>query len=70
MKSLYRRLLEAGCEIDNHESDLYVRDTPEARAIIAQYKLDDGIPGYQLPRQQTGKAEQDQDKDSVKLKIR
>ena len=32
--SLYTLLLEAGCKLDNHESDLYVLDTPEARAII------------------------------------
>jgi hypothetical protein len=34
MRSVYRDLLKAGCEIDSHESDLYVRDTPAARTIL------------------------------------
>ena len=34
MSTLYAALVAAGCEIDNHESDLYVRTTPEAMAII------------------------------------
>lgn len=32
--SLYLRLVAAGCEIAHHGSDLYVRDTFEARKII------------------------------------
>lgn len=35
--SLYRDLVAAGLKLDNHESDLYVEDTPEARAILARY---------------------------------
>ena len=41
--SLYRRLLESGCELDHHESDLYVRATPEAKAIIAAFEAEGGI---------------------------
>lgn len=45
MKSLYERLKSAGCDLDSHESDLYVKDTPEARKIIRQYKQEAGILG-------------------------
>jgi hypothetical protein len=30
----YDMLTAAGCEIDSHESDLYVKATPEAIAIV------------------------------------
>ena len=43
MVDLYDDLLEANCEMDNHESDLYVKDTQQARDIIQ-------------PHQQTGEA--------------
>lgn len=33
--SVYQRLLAAGCTLDHHESDLYVKATDEARRIIA-----------------------------------
>ena len=33
MSTLYAALVAAGCEIDNHESDLYVKATPEAIAL-------------------------------------
>ena len=32
--SLYEQLKAAGCAIDHHESDLYVRDSETARKII------------------------------------
>lgn len=32
--SIYQRLLAAGCEMDNHESDLYVKVTKESSAVI------------------------------------
>ena len=34
---LYDALVAAGCEIDNHYSDLYVKATPEALAIVKNY---------------------------------
>jgi hypothetical protein len=34
--SIYKRLKAAGCVIDNHESDLYVRDSDTARRIIRE----------------------------------
>lgn len=33
--SIYTDLKDAGIKIDNHYSDLYVRDTPEVRDILA-----------------------------------
>jgi argininosuccinate synthase len=38
-KSLYQALLAAGIQTDHHESDLYVLDTPIARALIAKSGL-------------------------------
>jgi len=35
--SVYHDLKEAGLPLDNHESDLYVKDSPEARAILAKH---------------------------------
>lgn len=37
MTDLYTELKQAGCKIDNHESDLYVENTPKAREIIKKY---------------------------------
>ena len=36
--SLYTEMLAAGLVVGNHESDLYVKDTPEAWAIFEPYK--------------------------------
>jgi hypothetical protein len=38
--SVYQALVAAGCEIDHHESDLYVRDTAEANEVLAQWPQD------------------------------
>jgi len=38
-KPVYDALKEAGCKMDNHESDLYVEDTETSRDIIARYDL-------------------------------
>lgn len=35
--TLYQELKAAGCEIDNHESDLYFRATKEAEAIMRKH---------------------------------
>jgi len=42
-KSLYHRLVDAGFEIDHHESDLYVRVTDESRAIIEGWMAESGL---------------------------
>ena len=35
--TLYGDLLRAGVPLDHHESDLYFRDCPEGRAILARF---------------------------------
>jgi hypothetical protein len=35
--SVYQRLKAAGVPLDNHESDLYAKVTPESKAIIEEY---------------------------------
>ena len=37
---LYADLEAAGCQLDHHESDLYVLDTPEARAILREHRVE------------------------------
>ncbi len=37
--SLYEELRDSGAKLDNHESDLYVKDSPEVRAIIVQHNF-------------------------------
>jgi hypothetical protein len=37
-KTLCEELKAAGVEMLNHESDLYVPDTPEVRAILAKHR--------------------------------
>lgn len=46
--TLYQRLTQAECETDHWESDLYVLDTPQARAVIEAYKAD-GHPASVVP---------------------
>lgn len=36
--SVYADCVAAALEIDSHESDLYVRDTPAAREILARHR--------------------------------
>ena len=42
-ETLYTLLVAAGCDIDHHESDLYVRATPEADAIIEAWQIKHGV---------------------------
>ena len=37
MATLFQELTAAGCEIDNHESDLFVKDSPVSRSIIRRH---------------------------------
>lgn len=46
--SLYQLLIAAGCQIDHHESDLYVKATSEASKIIEPYCLSNPIYKYTL----------------------
>lgn len=36
--TIYQELKQAGCTIDHHESDLYVKNDPSSREIIARWK--------------------------------
>lgn len=35
--TIYDALKVAGCELNNHESDLYVKATPEARRVLTGF---------------------------------
>lgn len=41
--ALYDLLKDAGCELDSHQSDLYVLATPKAREIVAAYEAEGHI---------------------------
>ena len=43
--TLYEKAKAAGIEMDNHESDLYLKDTPEARRIIKEWQKESGLDG-------------------------
>jgi hypothetical protein len=56
--SIYKELLDAGVEMDHHESDLYVKVTPKSREILTAYGRRyaevfiseiDGLCWYDLP---------------------
>lgn len=44
MKTIYQVLRDAGIELDNHCSSLYVLNTPEARALIEGHGNARGCP--------------------------
>jgi len=48
MMTLYDRFCKAGVQIDSHESDLYVPDTPAVRAIIDEYKQENKLKQLSL----------------------
>ena len=37
MPTIYELLRDAGCEIDSHQADLYVKATPKALEVLANY---------------------------------
>jgi hypothetical protein len=43
--SIYTEMVQAGIETDHHESDLYVPDCPESRAILANHGINIGGRG-------------------------
>lgn len=52
---LYQELKEAGCEMANHESDLYVKATMTSFEIIKKYGIKlDGIQASKFCHQVTG----------------
>ena len=42
MRTIYQRATAAGIPMDHHESDLYLKDTPEARRILAEWRAESG----------------------------
>lgn len=42
--SLYKDLKRRGLEVEGHETDLYVEDTPEARNVLHQHSVTDIYP--------------------------
>jgi len=42
MKTIYERTKDAGLEMDSHESDLYLKDTTEARRILEEWRNESG----------------------------
>jgi hypothetical protein len=56
VKSLYQRMIEIGATVDNQESDLYVKATPETYAVVtacdlrwSTFKATDGSPWIEIP---------------------
>lgn len=41
--TLYQQLVEAGVEISNHYSDMYVKATPESTSIINKFRSDGNL---------------------------
>lgn len=46
--SIYTEMLQAGIETDHYESDLYVPDCPESRAILANHGK--SVDGWNVTR--------------------
>ena len=49
MRTIYERLLAIGATMDNHESDLYVLDTPAVRAEIQRHEQENGCKVFFSP---------------------
>ena len=47
--TVYQELVEAGCDLDSHESDLYFKDTPEARRIVQEWESETGQSACSAP---------------------
>lgn len=43
---IYEQLQAAGCEMDSHESDLYVKVTPESTAIVDSYQFKSNVTTF------------------------
>jgi hypothetical protein len=46
LHDLYQKFVDAGCEMDTHESDLYVKVTPESQAIVDGYEYANTVPTF------------------------
>lgn len=45
-KSIYQQCIEAGLEIDSHESDLYVIITPKSTELIDNYEFKNNVTTF------------------------
>ena len=45
-KTINQQLKEAGLELDSHESDLYVKNSDQARLIIAGYEFQQNVTHF------------------------
>lgn len=45
-QGIYEKLLAAGCEMSNHESDLYVKATETAREILKGYEHRENVTTF------------------------
>lgn len=52
--TIHQKLKAAGCEISNHESDLYVKATKESREILKDYEHRGTVTNFtnQIDKQQ------------------
>ena len=46
MKTTYEAAIDAGLETDNHESDLYIKDSEAARVIIAGHEFSSNVTRF------------------------
>ena len=44
--SIYEQLKKAGFVLDNHESDLYVKVTPESQKIVNDYEFKSNVTKF------------------------
>ena len=43
---IYKEILALGVPIDSHESDLYVKDTPEVRELLNEYQYQSNVTEF------------------------
>lgn len=46
MKSIYQKMVEAGVQIDHHESDLYVPVNSVTKLIVGDYKFKNSVTRF------------------------
>jgi hypothetical protein len=45
-KDIYQQMIDVGAEIDNHESDLYIKVTPSTRQIVDDYQFKGNVTTF------------------------
>jgi hypothetical protein len=46
MKSIYEQAIELGLDIKHHETDLYLKDTPETRKLLKDYEFKVNVTSF------------------------